>query len=214
MRKHVARLLVAAAALAALIAFVVPGGAPAATTGACTLAGTASVTPGLKTANQAITYTFTGKFSNCKGTGKVTSGTVSASGKGTGSCSGNTTTGTASVRWNTGQTSALSFSTKGTGALVNVTGKFVLNGGSRIIASGIQPKDVLYNIIGSGPQVAFTGGGGGSGCCKSSADGTLIALHRNIALSPGLVNGELIGGQNISIVSGSSVKCPPSPCVP
>jgi len=98
--------------------------------------------------------------------------------------------------------------------IFNVTGKFVLNGGSRIIASGIQPKDVLYNILGSGEQVAFTGGGGGTGCCKSSVDGTLIALHRNIALSPGLVNGELIGGQNISIVSGSSVKCPPSPCIP
>src|SRR5437773_3431114 len=98
--------------------------------------------------------------------------------------------------------------------IINVTGKFVLNGGSRIVVSGIQPKDVLYNILGSGQQVAFTGGGGGSGCCKSSADGTLIALHRNIALSPGLINGELIGGQNISIVSGSSVKCPPSPCVP
>ena len=80
--------------------------------------------------------------------------------------------------------------------------------------SGIQPKDVLYNILGSGGQVAFTGGGGGTGCCKSSVDGTLIALNRNIALSPGLVNGELIGGQNISIVSGSTVKCPPSPCVP
>ena len=98
--------------------------------------------------------------------------------------------------------------------IINVTGKFVLNGGSRIVVSGIQPKDVLYNILGSGGQVAFTGGGGGTGCCKSSVDGTLIALQRNIALSPGLVNGELIGGQNISIVSGSSVKCPPSPCVP
>ena len=98
--------------------------------------------------------------------------------------------------------------------ILNVTGKFVLNGGSRIVASGIQPKDILYNIIGSGEQVAFTGGGGGSGCCKSSADGTLIALNRNIALSPGLVNGELIGGLNISIVSGASVKCPPSPCIP
>ena len=62
---------------------------------------------------------------------------------------------------------------------------------------GSQPKDVLYDILGSGGQV-----------------GTLIALHRNIALSLGLVNGELIGGQNISIVSGASVKCPPSPCIP
>jgi len=98
--------------------------------------------------------------------------------------------------------------------IINVTGKFVLNGGSRIVVSGIQPKDVLYNIMGSGGQVAFTGGGGGTGCCKSSVDGTLIALERNIALSPGLVNGELIGGENIRIVAGASVKCPPSPCGP
>jgi hypothetical protein len=146
MRKHVARLLVAAAALAALIAFVVPGGAPAATTGACTLAGTANVTPGLKTATQSISYTFTGKFSNCKGTGAVTSGTVSASGHGTGSCSGNTTTGTASVKWNTGATSALSFSTKGTGALVNVTGKFTsgkfagLKASANLVFSTTKPQ--------------------------------------------------------------------------
>jgi len=98
--------------------------------------------------------------------------------------------------------------------IIDVIGKFILNGGSRIVVTGIQPRDVLYNILGSGGQVAVTGGGGGTGCCKSSVDGTLIALHRNIALSLGLVNGELIGGQNISIVSGSSVKCPPSPCVP
>jgi hypothetical protein len=47
-------------------------------------------------------------------------------------------------------------------------------------------------------------------------DGTLLAPFRNIALSPGLVNGEIIGGQDISIVSGSSVRCPPGPtnCVP
>ena len=44
-------------------------------------------------------------------------------------------------------------------------------------------------------------------------DGTLIALQRNIALSPGLVNGQLVGGRNISIVSGSSVRCPPG-CAP
>ena len=67
---------------------------------------------------------------------------------------------------------------------------------------------MLYSILGSGP-VAFTGGAAGLG-----AAGTLIALHRNIALSPGLVNEELIGGQDISIVSGSSVKCPPAPRVP
>jgi hypothetical protein len=95
--------------------------------------------------------------------------------------------------------------------ILNVTGKFVLNG-ARIVVDGVQPKDVLYNIIGNGPQVSFSGGGGGMGCCNASIDGTLLAPTRKIALSPGLVNGQVIGGQDISIVSGASVQCPPTPC--
>jgi hypothetical protein len=98
--------------------------------------------------------------------------------------------------------------------VINVTGKFALTGGSKIVvAGGLTPGHVLYNIIGTGGQVAFSGGGGGAGCCKASVDGTLIALERKIALSPGLVNGQLIGGRDISIVSGSSVRCP-SGCPP
>jgi uncharacterized repeat protein (TIGR01451 family) len=98
--------------------------------------------------------------------------------------------------------------------IFNVAGKFVLNGVSRIIvAGGVQPKDVLYNIIGTGADVAFTGGGGGVNCCNSSVDGTLLAVQRKINLSPGLVNGQVISGMNISIVSGSSVRCPPG-CTP
>jgi len=93
-----------------------------------------------------------------------------------------------------------------------VTGDFKINGGKIKVAGGLTTGNVLYNVIGTGGQVAFTGGGGGGTCCKAEIDGTLIALHRNIALSPGLVNGEICGGQDISIVSGSSVQCPP--CVP
>jgi len=89
-----------------------------------------------------------------------------------------------------------------------VSGSFKVNGG-KIVVSGIAEKDVLYNILGTGEQVAFTGGGGGTGCCNAAVDGTLVALSRNIALSPGLVNGQLCGGKNISIVSGSSVQCVP-----
>jgi len=97
----------------------------------------------------------------------------------------------------------------------NVTGKFVLTGGGagpqiRVDQSaGILPKNVLYNIIGTGPDVAFSGGGGGENCCAAIVDGTLLAPDRKINLSPGLVNGEVISAQNINIVSGSSVRCPP-----
>jgi len=99
----------------------------------------------------------------------------------------------------------------------NVTGKFVLTGGGhgpqiRVDTSaGLKPSAVLYNIIGSGPDVAFSGGGGGENCCAAIVDGTLLAPYRKIALSPGLVNGEVISGLDISIVSGSSVRCPPCP---
>jgi len=75
------------------------------------------------------------------------------------------------------------------------------------VAAGVQPGAVEYNIIGSGEQVAFSGGGGGTGCCKAIVDGTLLAPNRKIALSPGLVNGQVISGLDISIVSGSSARC-------
>jgi len=97
----------------------------------------------------------------------------------------------------------------------NITGKLVLTGGGlgpqiRVDTSaGLTPSAVLYNLIGTGADVAFSGGGGGVSCCAAIVDGTILAPYRKIALSPGLVNGELISGLDISIVSGSSVKCPP-----
>jgi hypothetical protein len=98
--------------------------------------------------------------------------------------------------------------------IFNISGKLVLTGGGagpqiRVDTSaGLQPSAVLYNLLGSGPDVAFSGGGGGVTCCAAIVDGTILAPYRKIALSPGLVNGEVISGMNISIVSGSSVRCP------
>ena len=94
----------------------------------------------------------------------------------------------------------------------NITGKLVLTGGGKIrVGGGLLPKDVLYNLINSGQDVAFSGGGGGVNCCNAIVDGTILAPYRKIALSPGLVNGQIISGKDISIVSGSSVRCPPCP---
>ena len=97
--------------------------------------------------------------------------------------------------------------------IVKVSGKWAMTGGGNgpqiRAAGGVKPSDVLYVVIGTGEQVAFSGGGGGPGNnFKAIVDGTLLAPYRNIALSPGLVNGEVISGQDISIVSGSSVRCP------
>jgi len=107
-------------------------------------------------------------------------------------------------------------SVSGAKFIFNVTGKFVLTGGGagpQILVDGVnvKPSDVLYNIIGTGADVAFSGGGGGVNCCAAIVDGTLLAPDRKINLSPGLVNGHVISGKDINIVSGASVGCPPCP---
>ena len=103
----------------------------------------------------------------------------------------------------------------GASFIINVRGKFVLTGGGQgpqiRVAGGLQPQDVLYNIMGTGADVAFSGGGGGVNCCAAVVDGTVLAPLRKIALSPGLVNGAVISAKDISIVSGASVRCPASP---
>ena len=67
-------------------------------------------------------------------------------------------------------------------SVFNVTGKLVLTGGGagpQIRVSGsVQPKDVLYNLIGTGADVAFSGGGGGLNCCAAILDATLLAPYR------------------------------------
>jgi hypothetical protein len=89
----------------------------------CTLAGSAHFTPGAKLTNQLISYTFSGKLANCNGTDKTAkSATVNATGKGTFSCVGGSSKGTASIRWNNGKTSAATFATNNYAALVRITG--------------------------------------------------------------------------------------------
>ena len=89
-----------------------------------------------------------------------------------------------------------------------VTGKFVIQGKIKADGTTVQPADVLYNVIGPGAQIAFSGGGGGTGCCKAEIDGTLIALDRKWAVSPGLINGQACGGKDMSFDGGSGVHCP------
>ena len=94
--------------------------APAA---ACTIAGSAHITPGLSTASQNFTYTFSGTFSGCKGgDGSVKSGTVTATGSGSGSCAKSKTSGNVTVNWDNGSYSSIPITTTGAGAALKVNG--------------------------------------------------------------------------------------------
>src|SRR5256886_13717311 len=73
----------------------------------CSLNGSAAFTPGLRTGQQAISYTFTGTLKLCSGAAfgdsSIHTATVSASGSGAKvGCTGGNTSGTANIVWNNG----------------------------------------------------------------------------------------------------------------
>ncbi len=84
--------------------------------------------------------------------------------------------------------------------VIRVHGKLSLNGASSIaLAGGISPDKVLFDVIGSGQDVALTG--------KSTLAGIVLALSRNVSLSSGIVSGEVIaGGQQLAITSGGQIN--------
>jgi choice-of-anchor A domain-containing protein len=85
--------------------------------------------------------------------------------------------------------------------LVNVTGKFSMTGSSKIkLSGGIDTTHVIFNVLGTGEQVAFTG--------SSVAVGTFLAINRDISVSGATVNGVLIGAMNhkIALTSGAQIQ--------
>jgi len=90
--------------------------------GGCVLAGTANFSSPVKAVPASNSYTFSGTLTNCKGTAGVTSGTITASGSGKVGCAEGGTSGTASVSWNNGQTSSISYTTTSAAAATAIKG--------------------------------------------------------------------------------------------
>ena len=100
--------------------------------GGCQLHGSANLSPGLGSAAQDFSYSFTGDLTNCQSSsGGPSSGTVFAGinglpvPTGNGSCASSTTSGVAVVQWADGTTTVVSYTTSGALAGVLLQGDVV-----------------------------------------------------------------------------------------
>jgi hypothetical protein len=85
----------------------------------------------------------------------------------------------------------------------------------------LTPIDVVFNITSSGNNISTSGGSSpdpsqpGNTLANAVINGILLDIQGSIQLSPGMVNGEIIGGgSTISLASGSQVNGSGSLLVP
>jgi hypothetical protein len=89
----------------------------------CHIAGKAAFSKGLTTEAQNVTYKFTGVLDNCAASDSAYTGAkLSAKGSGSLSCGQGTSKGVATIKWNTGKTSTVTYTTTSFGALVQLQG--------------------------------------------------------------------------------------------
>lgn len=93
----------------------------------------------------------------------------------------------------------------GSSFILNISGVFT-NQGQVVLTGGLTANAVLYNVVGTGQAIQFSGGGN-----RAQLSGILLSPQRDIQLAPGLVTGEIIGGGNIlTLTSGADAVPEPS----
>ncbi len=109
----------------------------------CTLEGAAKFKPGLTTSLDSYKFSFKGTLSDCQATSGVTKGKVKAKGTADASCQGGTAEGKATVKWENGRKTTLSFSTVDIGASVTLHGNV-----AKSTESSLGPGDhVLGQLV-------------------------------------------------------------------
>jgi hypothetical protein len=157
-----------AGVVAAVVTAVGLASAPGASAaGGCVLKGAADISQGLTTTQKPINYTFSGTVTNCKGVPGLKKGTINASGSGTGACTGNKTSGLATINWSTGQTSGISYTTNGTGVFVRVAG--------RVISGVLAGQKVSASLLFYTAQAAQCNSAGGLHVAQFAGPATLGA---------------------------------------
>lgn len=88
--------------------------------------------------------------------------------------------------------------TPGGSYVFNIAGNMTLNSGRILTSAGLSETEVLFNV---GGDLSTSGGLNN----ESEIHGIVLAVNGSASLSPGLVIGEIIAGQNINISSGAEV---------
>jgi hypothetical protein len=111
------------------------------------------------------------------------------------------------IRLGNGQTLTLN-GPAGSQFVVNDSGGITLNSGQIALSGGLTPSDVVFNMTNGG--TVSTAGGLNN---ESVINGLILDTTGKFQLTPGLVNGEIIGGAEIALASGATVVGTP-PVVP
>ncbi len=110
---------------------------------------------------------------------------------------------TSGINLGNGQTLTLS-GPAGTQFVVNDSGGLTLNSGTIALTGGVTPDDVVFNMTNDG--TVSTSGGLNN---ESVINGIILDPTGKIQLTPGLVNGEIIAGGQISLASGATINNTP-----